>query len=442
MTPFRIRRFQGPDGSVRVMLLDEANRPEFWPNVYSTIEYQQTGKSPETIEKVLRAIAMARLAAEAMGRNLDADLTTGPILTHADAESLAPLLGLSLSGLLAAVERKRQSDSALSVEIVPIRAAKLERRIFARTRAERKAAAASEAERKPASSEEAASRIRWVASYLRWRLQVREGIAYREKRSLDFVAIATKGIARLIQLAPTVDSAVEDNERLEGYGEGIAELIEEAVLPDSPLNPFLDDRFLRARNYLIWRLYLDTGARRSEILKTQVEDIDWSGRKLTIWISKTVSRTVKISARTVSAFQDYIAVYSDVIPRRARQRGYLFVNRKGELLLTRGINRLFETIRQKVPGAPEFLTPHGLRRDWNDRLSRMIDDQPEAKRITPAEESEVRRRTMGWGKNSKMASRYNKRHTRKKADMIVEEMFSKKAKPANFNSSNEEQKNE
>jgi hypothetical protein len=71
MLPFRVRHFIGRTrdrkGEEVVIMTDlrGSPSPHYHPNLYVTAEYRQVGRSPHTIDKVLRAIGLARMWADA-----------------------------------------------------------------------------------------------------------------------------------------------------------------------------------------------------------------------------------------------------------------------------------------------------------------------------------------------------------------------------------------
>ena len=64
MAPFRIRKFRSSRSDrkawVVVMIdLEGSPDPHYFPNLYITENYEVVGRSPNTIDKVLRALGMA-----------------------------------------------------------------------------------------------------------------------------------------------------------------------------------------------------------------------------------------------------------------------------------------------------------------------------------------------------------------------------------------------
>lgn len=95
----------------------------------------------------------------------------------------------------------------------------------------------------------------------------------------------------------------------------------------------------------------------------------------------------------------------------------------GDQLSERRINQIFEEIRESHPEIPDWLTPHTLRRTWNEILSRRIDVMTGDDRWSEETERRVRNRLMGWSESSQMAGKYLRRHTKRKADEISQTLF-------------------
>ena len=410
MLGFEVRRFTARSGLEVAVLLDRGGGPVFWSNVFVTSDYVRRGASVNTSAKVLRSLGMARLWAASVGRDLDADLATGPFLSVGDADLLADFLRATAAD---------QTDWARDEErpTPHSRVARLED-----YRPDHRSLKAPRA--KAANPVEAAARIRWVAAYVDWHLQRRLGdLDRRRAESADLLGVGDAVVARLRSLAPSAEGPRDDDLALEGVPREVLQSIEDAMVPGSPANPFADP-FLQARNYLFWRLLLDTGARRAEARHAKAEDIIYATRRFTIRVSKTVARTVPIGPQTAEAFDRFMNEHWARLPQAARRRGYLFTDEKGGHLSLRSCNRIFERIRKHVSGVPEFLAPHTLRRSWNDSFSERVDAQPPGRRPSEKQEVEMRNRLQGWTGQSSMGSRYAKRHIRREADRIAEELTS------------------
>lgn len=407
MRGFEVRRFRGRAGDEFAILIDRDRGPAFWPNVYVTSEYAKRRASVNTSLKVLRSIGMARLWAEKLGRDFDQELRAGGFLSLQDAEALVDFLRLTAEAQSEFKTLAPQTEPAVSV--VPLERLLPKRKSLAQ-------------EAQVAAPQEVASRVRWVAAYVKWHLSHRLGDL--DRRQLDSSNLAELGqdvVARLQELAPRVSGSHDDDVALEGVPTHILNAIEEALLSPGYDNPFASE-FTRARNYILWRLLLDTGARREEVQQAKVGDIDYATRYFDIRVSKTRARRVPISSVAATAFDEFVMGHWSRLPLEARRRGYLFTDKHGRHLSLRAINRVFERIRKKVDGVPDFMAPHTVRRSWNDNFSARVDALPPEKRLSEKQEIEIRNRLQGWSGSSSMGHRYAKRHIRRSADKIAQEL--------------------
>lgn len=351
---------------------------------------------------------MVILWASNRGRNLDVDLSNGNFLSVSDVESLADFLSLTAEEQERRCGRPEKNPRPNSISLESFRP---DHRCLAVKRA-------------AMDNAEIASRVRWAALYIQWHLNRRIGSIDHNRGEAEYLrANGPKVVARLQQLAPRVASRSDDDITLEGVDVEILRRVEGAMSPDSPENPFTTD-FVRTRNYLIWRLLLDTGARRGEVHQAKVDDVQFSLRRFEIRLSKTVQRTVPITAKTAEVFDSFIERFWSQLRREARRQGYLFTDAKGRHLSIKAINRIFERLRERIPDIPNFMAPHTIRRSWNDRYSAQIDAMPANQRPTPEQEIQIRNRLQGWSGKSSMGARYAKRHIKQKADEIAEAMMS------------------
>ncbi len=391
------------------VLLNRRGAPLFWPNVFATAQYRNAAKAPNTTAKVLRTLGMAVMWAESKGRDLDHELTQGAFLSMEDAEDLADFLGLSAADQ----ERRalRSGASSHSPKMVRLEAVRPHPRKLQRS------------ERTQVNALEVATRIRWAAAYVEWHYQRRIGSLDRQQRaSKDLRAVGPMVIKRLRQLAPRATPRSDDESSLEGVDREVLLRIEAALVPGGSENPFTPG-FVQSRNYLLWRLLIDTGARRHEVRAAKADHVKYSTRRFEIHESKTIPRTVPINPKTAEAFDAFIEHHWSRLSKEARRRGYLFTDDGGRQLSARAINRVFERIRTRVWGVPEFMTPHTVRRSWNENFSATVDALPEGERPSREEEVKIRNRLQGWADGSPMGDRYARRHIKRKADQIAEKMM-------------------
>lgn len=413
MLPFVIRRFNARSGEDVVVLARRSGGIFFYPNVFVTADYRNTGKSPNTIARVLRTLGMAIMWAETKARDLDQDLATGQFFSVLDANDLASFLKLTAAEQEAA---HTNASAALShhrrPSIIGLEAFRPHPRDLSRP------------EPDAVSAEDAGARIRWVAKYADWHLRRRlHSMEVDRLETEPFKSNAEAAIETLRKKAPPVSGFIDDDKALESPDFEVIKRIEEILLPNSLENPFTSG-FIQARNYFIWRLLVDSGGRRHEIHAAKSADIVFSLRRFEIKTSKTIPRTVAIRPNTATAFDNYFMSYWKELPEHshARKTGYLICDKNGRRLSMRAINRIFETVRKILEEQPQNITPHAMRRFWNYHFSTMVDQTPAERRISPEEEANIRKRIMGWSTDVQ-AKRYNKRHIREAGDKISQQML-------------------
>lgn len=401
MPSFSIRSFTASDDLPMVVLVDEEGRPLFRPNVYVTLQYRDVGFAATTIEKVLRTIAMAYLWASGRKIDLDNALSSEEFLSIEQCEDLAFFLRLDRSA----------QDQSVQESLTPHN-----RRI---TRLEQvRRGVSPNPPRTTISAVEGGYRIRTIANYL---LYNHERIKPKasDKRHTELSKTREKAIAYLRAQEPRATTADEGDAR-EGLSEDVMSVLDAAFEPGSETNPFQSD-FIQHRNHLMYWLFVETAIRRNELRYVRVEDIDHAARRVKVRVSKTIARTLPISEDTANEFHDFVMKYWAKIPLPVRKHGYLFTTANGDHLSNGAINLVFREVRRKS-GLPDSVAPHALRRTWNDRLSRKIDDTPPEKRMQPDAEKQMRNRLNGWSKKSNMTERYARRHIREKADKYAEEL--------------------
>jgi integrase len=407
--PFQVRRFIGRTGREVLILIDRGRGPAFYPTLFMTCLYDKKRYPANTRMAVLRALGMARAWAAARRRDLDHDLRLGPFLSLDDAEVLADHLMLSVeeqvvANTVAAQEARRTRRSASKLE---------------QFRPHPKALATAPAGLASAS---AFPRILWVALYVKWHYEQRLDVSDRSATACpDLRVLGPQIVARLKERGSGDGSTSIDDESLEGVSQEEIDLVSDALRPGDPRNPFTTG-FNQARNELLWHFFISSGGRRSEVLSVRVKHVSFSQRRMFISQSKTQTRWVKISRAAAEMFEFFIHNRWSKLPQAARREGLLFTSAKGEPLGVRQVNRIFVTIRTRVPGCPKFLVPHTTRRTFSDVLCDMLDSLPPDKKISEKEEIRLHNKMQGWAEKSPMAARYAARHVRRKADELGEQL--------------------
>lgn len=424
---FKVRKFKDYSGDEVSVLVDNKNQPYFWPNVYATTTYR--GGSPATAIGVLTTLGMFEIWASSVGLDGSKQIARGEFIDIHQVESLASFLKLTRPAqdqeilISSGVTQKKVTHIGSSRQPKhPIKSKK-----------------PSSEKSRFCPKNEAIRRFRWVAKFLIYLRDRGLSRCSSHQERDDLTKKADRIIARLRSLKPRGESFnFMQSESLVGIDKKEIEMIDKILDPasESDLNPF-STPFLKARNYLMWRLFVDTGMRRGELFWLDVDDLNYGTRRVDVRISKTRPRTLGFIEKTAEAFHNFIMKYWSKLPPKTTAHGRLFIREDGKPLELRTINSIFDRLVKAVPGVSEYLEPHTMRRSWNDNFSETIDSMPPEFRPPPEEENAIRNRLMGWSDNSQMAARYAKRHLSKKADAIAEKMANDIVNPGNLSKPSE-----
>lgn len=395
-----IKKFIASDQHPMVVLVDENRIPLFYPNVYAMTKYRSLGRSASTTEKVLRCIGIAHSWASSNQITLEESILNSDFLTIEQLQDLAFFLRLKRKYQNQIPSQKDEKQLLDPKKI----SKKIENLIYIES---------SKQETKSAtSSEEGAFQIKTIFNYFKFLL-------HRSRHRLNknkFHDIEQR-LNYFYSLAPKVSSK-GDQDAPEGLSVDERYILDEIIKPEHPDNPFRN-AFLRHRNQLIYEILLSTGMRRSELRYLKIEDVNYSTHTINIRVSKTVEREVKCSSKACEYFHNYLTSYLSKVPFKHRKHGYLFTTETGKHLSNDAINLTFRTLRNHTK-ITTCLTPHTMRRTWNDIFSEMIDSLPEDRRPDKEIEKQIRNRIMGWSSISEMSNRYARRSIRVKADELAE----------------------
>ncbi|CCF98277.1 hypothetical protein B7R77_12300 [Ralstonia solanacearum K60] len=415
---FTASEFRASTGEHFAILLcedDGRQLPLYWPNLFASTQLRARSLATNTILRVLRNLGLLYQWAALNEIDLDQTLVHGGFLSLSQVELLANDLRYAKRYLIAR-ETLLGRKPVVNLESV-------------RRREE-------DPVRYAVSAGEAGNRIADVARYLAWHAERRVGLIKDTNEALLFKALSDSAISQLRGLKPVKRTGDSDAART-GLLPAERNLLLAAIRPDSASNPFRGG-FHRLRNYLYLSLLYRVGHRRGESLQMKVEDIDIHGRLVRIHRSaddaddprsvqprtKTLARTVPISAELAEELYDYIDGVWSRFPVLQRKHGYLWTSSSGTPIALSTVNSMFRHLRRSVQGLPRDLTPHVFRHDWNERFSEAVDALPPEKRLAEAKEVAVRCQMMGWESNSNMAARYTQRFIREKAAEIAEKMAS------------------
>ncbi|MDN5058247.1 tyrosine-type recombinase/integrase [Aliarcobacter butzleri] len=280
----------------------------------------------------------------------------------------------------------------------------------------------------------AGNRLRTIRNYVLWLVEVY--LSRSKINSFNFLTLKdnTKDFKEKIEarIPPKSSNSLIDGK--EGLSEEEMKTLLDLINRKSENNPFRGE-FLRSRNEVIFVWLIKFGIRKGELLNIKISDIDFRKKQVLILRRaddiadprinkpnvKTKSRILAIPDKIMEITEHYILDHRSKI-RGAKKNEYLIVSSaNGDPLSLEAIAVMFRRLRQKFPALPEDFTAHTLRHTWNDDFSKLMDK----KGIPEEREQQIRNYQMGWRDGSKMAENYTKRHTREKANEVINEMAEK-----------------
>ncbi len=197
--------------------------------------------------------------------------------------------------------------------------------------------------------------------------------------------------------------------------------IEGKINPASTINPFHSNA-IRVRNYCIWRLMLATGARRSEIVLLELDDLTYgkrptvtfryptvlaAGRRRDGASLKTRPRTLPINESLASLLETYVEDWRSTLVKPRHPSAALFLSaRDGRRMSSGTLNTIFSVIgRGDEGGVQRKVHPHRLRTTAMNALSRRARD-PDG-RVSPDFRDHLTYYA-GWSPSSDMPLTYTR----------------------------------
>jgi integrase len=420
LNPYKVSTVVWASGERMPMLLESSSigMPLYAPTLYATMELRSRGRASATIEQALRAVMLLLLSLRRIGVDLAARVEVGQLLELVEVEELARHCRLKLDALLSIPE----ADP--SGKVVALKKSQL------------KALTAQEVD--PAS---AAIRMVYIRDYLRWYVADRQQLMTRAGASLELRARLSASLEGTLKALEARTPATNAERNTVGKRMGLdgdsKETLDDVLKGEVP-TPW-KNAHAKTRNTLMVRWLREVGLRRGELLGLKVSHVNFQRLTVTIPrnpdapedprkrqpLTKTADRVLPISQELADLTRAYV-----MGPRRAiagaRRHEYLFVaNGNGKPLSLSALNKTFATLREKVDGLPNDLSPHVLRHSWNDEFSEKVDEEG----LPQSEEERLRNYQMGWSSTSKMGAHYSKRHTQKQARRISLKMQSKLPTP-------------
>jgi|WetSurMetagenome_2_1015567.scaffolds.fasta_scaffold204183_2 integrase/recombinase XerC len=121
------------------------------------------------------------------------------------------------------------------------------------------------------------------------------------------------------------------------------------------------DNFFGWRDYLMVSLFYLSGIRRAELASLKLGDIDMKKRAAEVLGKGNKHRVVPFGATLAIDLKYYLEIREQFIAGKSQNRGYLFLNNRGEPLTVRSIDRI---VRKYCARLGKRVTPHMLRHSF------------------------------------------------------------------------------
>ena len=119
------------------------------------------------------------------------------------------------------------------------------------------------------------------------------------------------------------------------------------------------------RDYIVLALLYSTGIRRTELKNLKVSDIDLKSGLITVLGKGNKQRVAPMGENTIADVKNYLSIRKGFLKEKNKMRADLFLNKAGEDLSVRSINRLVNKYARQQ--GLEF-TPHTLRHSFATHL--------------------------------------------------------------------------
>lgn len=200
------------------------------------------------------------------------------------------------------------------------------------------------------------------------------------------------------------------------------EIVDAIIHPASELNPFRDSK-VRFRNYCMFRVLLETLARRGELALMEITDVQL-GHRPTITIKepnitekyrrrdgaslKTLGRMVPISESLANILSHYIDDVRDDFLQPGRPSKALFLSaRDGRRVSTYTINQILNQVEAvpEVAAMNKRIHPHGLRATAANEVRRKVSQAGQSSMV---DLQECLSYLGGWVQGSSMVQLYTR----------------------------------
>lgn len=122
--------------------------------------------------------------------------------------------------------------------------------------------------------------------------------------------------------------------------------------------------FLGKRDYILILLMYSTGVRVSELVNIKIQDIDFTNGMILVVGKGKKQRYVMCNSFCLEEIKSYIKLCATTFKQ---ENEFLFLNSRGSVLTTRGVNYIFKQVSKKLDVTLKF-SPHSLRHSFATHL--------------------------------------------------------------------------
>lgn len=423
MKKYKEKTIITPTGeSLPLLINTETGIPDFRSTIYILTQVRSQGKAVATIKYTLRNISFFKLLLQKYNMSEDSLIKRfeeGRIFNLYELEGIIEDCKFKLDDIID--EMSNSTDPSWKQE-------------FSFKSLEKFRKTNSIENKRLVDKSTATNRLRVIRDYVLWLVDIH--LSKSNINSLSFLTLKDNAKDFKERVSARIPSSsnsslVDGKEGLSG--EELSHLLD-LINRKSKDNPFQGD-FLKSRNEVIFVLLIQFGLRKGELLNIKISDIDFRKKELKIIRRaddvddprhdkpnvKTRSRKFSIPNNIMEIIEHYILDIRSKI-RGVKNHEFLIVaSPSGKPLSLEAVAVMMRRLRKKFPRLPTDFSAHILRHTWNDNFSALMDK----KDISEEREQQIRNYYMGWRDGSTMSKNYSKRHIRRKANEVIEEMAKK-----------------
>ena len=189
--------------------------------------------------------------------------------------------------------------------------------------------------------------------------------------------ISNRSLARFLSAVSSFQAFLSRNDNTKEYIFKLPKMKFSSKLPDfiplSEINRLFDankvhsqsKKYSYKRDYMMVSLLYATGMRREELANIKLSDIDKNVKTITIIGKGNKVRVVPVGDNSFSELIDYLKARESFALDKSSKSPYLFLNRSGNPLTVRSVNRLVKKYA-RLEGMD--VTPHTLRHSFATHL--------------------------------------------------------------------------